>query len=79
MTARATLWPSTTASSRASENRFRVGIWGMATIRDKMGHCLHEFFTIVLLRAPAPHQSLIRGVGNDSSGLGSPWQMNAPQ
>ena len=52
---------------------------GMATIRDKMGHCLHEFFTIVLLRAPAPHQSLIRGVGNDSSGLGSPWQMNAPQ
>ena len=20
--------------------------WGMATIRDKMGHCLHEFFTM---------------------------------
>ena len=22
------------------------GHWGMATIRDKMGHCLHEFFTL---------------------------------
>jgi hypothetical protein len=21
-------------------------VWGMATIRDKKGHCLHEFFTL---------------------------------
>jgi WD40 repeat protein len=30
---------------------YSVAFWGMATIRGKMGHCLHEFFTMKPPRA----------------------------
>jgi hypothetical protein len=41
--------------STPRQPRYRKAFWGMATIRDKMGHCLHKSFTMTpRVGSPSP-------------------------